>query len=288
VNAKLRLATVATVAAVLIAAGYVVTQLPSLGAGGLLHPGRQRTPKQPPDSCTEASFAGAGVTLRGWRCLTKDNHRGTLVYLHGIADSRGSAAGVVRRFVSRGFDVIAYDSRAHGESDGEACTYGYYEKDDLRRVLDTIAPGPVVLIGTSLGAAVALQAAAEDSRIAAVVAAEVFSDLESVVRDRAPFIFTDAMIRKALALAEIEARFNVAAVSPVRAASRITVPVLVIHGAADVDTPPEHSQRVYDALAGPRRLIMVADANHNRSLTSAVWQHVDQWIDAAVPRRPGR
>jgi hypothetical protein len=32
--------------------------------------------------------------------------------------------------------VIAYDSRAHGESGGDACTYGFFEKEDLRRVLD--------------------------------------------------------------------------------------------------------------------------------------------------------
>ena len=83
----------------------------------------------------------------------------------GVADNRGSGAGIVRRFVDRRFDVIAYDSRAHGDSGGDACTYGYFEKEDLRRVLDTVPPGPVVLIGTSLGAAVALQAAAALARV---------------------------------------------------------------------------------------------------------------------------
>jgi dipeptidyl aminopeptidase/acylaminoacyl peptidase len=38
-------------------------------------------------------------------------------------------------------------------------------------------------------------------------------------------------------------------VSPVRAAARITVPVLLIHGAADVETPPAHSERVRAALS---------------------------------------
>jgi hypothetical protein len=52
-----------------------------------------------------------------------------------------SAVGVIQRFVPRGFDVVAYDSRAHGESDGDACTYGFFEKQDLRRVLDTVRPG---------------------------------------------------------------------------------------------------------------------------------------------------
>ena len=61
---------------------------------------------------------------------------------------------------------VAYDSRAHGESEGDVCTYGFFEKRDLHQVLDSIGPGPIALVGTSRGAAVALQEAAEDARVA--------------------------------------------------------------------------------------------------------------------------
>jgi pimeloyl-ACP methyl ester carboxylesterase len=64
----------------------------------------------------------------------------------------------------------------------------YYEKVDLSRVLDEISgPGPILLLGTSLGAAVALQTAAEDNRVAVVVAVATFSDLRTVASERAPF-----------------------------------------------------------------------------------------------------
>ena len=52
--------------------------------------------------------------------------------------------------------MVAYDSRGHGESGGAFCTYGFLEKRDLRRVIDIMPPRPVVLIGASLGGAVAL------------------------------------------------------------------------------------------------------------------------------------
>jgi pimeloyl-ACP methyl ester carboxylesterase len=94
------------------------------------------------------------------------------------------------RFRKLGFDVVAYDSRANGESEGDACTYGFHEKEDLREVLNSIEKGPVILLGSSLGAAGALQLAASDQRITAVVAAETFSDLRTVVTERAPFFFT--------------------------------------------------------------------------------------------------
>jgi len=49
--------------------------------------------------------------------------------------------------------------------------------------------------------------------------------------------------------------FDVDAVSPARAAASIHVPVLLIYGDADVDTPPDHSRRIFAALNGPKRLI---------------------------------
>ena len=233
-------------------------------------------------------FAGAAVTLAGWRCRASHlsgPRRGTIVYLHGIADNRTSAAGAIVRFMPRGFDVVAYDSRAHGESGGTACSYGFFEKQDLHRVLDTLEPGAIVLLGISLGAAVALQEAAGDARVSGIVAAETFSDLETVASERAPFFFTAGTIKRAFRIAEEQGGFRVDAVSPRHAAALITTPVLLIHGAGDRDTRPEHSQRVFAALAGPKRLILVPGAVHNRSLTPDVWREIEEWIDA-LPGSP--
>ena len=267
---------------VLTVAAVAVNQLPGVGAGALLHPARRRVVAVPPIGCRAATFAGAGVELKGWLCGAIGPHRGSLVYLHGVADNRTSGQGAVARFGPRGFGVVAYDSRAHGESDGNACTYGYFEKQDLRHVIDSLAPGPVVLIGTSLGAAVALQEAADDPRVSAVVAAETYSDLRTVATERAPFFFTPDILRRAFALAEQQARFHVDAVSPVIAAARITVPVMLIHGDADTETPPAHSRRVFAALGGEKRLILVPGAGHNGSLRGEVWDEIDRWLDSVL------
>ena len=275
---------IALAAVLIVVLAVVWRQLPALGAGGLLHPSRTLAGIPPPQNCKSAVFAGAGVTLTGWTCAAGSPARGTIVYLHGIADNRRSATGVIQRFVPRGFDVVAYDSRAHGESGGDACTYGFFEKQDLRRVIDTLGTGPVILIGTSLGAAVALQAAADDPRVRAIVAAETFSDLETVATERAPVFFTAGTIARAFAAAEKEARFQVDEVRPSRSAQRIVAPVLLIHGANDVETPPRHSERVYAALSGPKRLILVPGAGHNGSLQSEVWDQIERWLDELVPK----
>jgi uncharacterized protein len=266
-------------ALVLIGGAVLTIQLPTLAAGGLLYPARHRVNLPAPPGCDDASFDGVGVTLAGWRCAAREYRRATIVYLHGVADNRTSVRGLLRRFTRQGFDVIAYDSRAHGESGGELCTYGYYEKQDLRRVLDTISSGPIVLIGASLGAAVALQAAGEDARVSAVVAAETFSDLRTVARERAPVLLTSRVIRQAFTIAEARGRFSVDAVSPVAAAARVRAPVLLVHGTADVETSPDHSRRVLAALGRQARLILVDGAGHNQALSgTAVWQQIDQWL----------
>jgi uncharacterized protein len=254
---------------------------PSWAASALLHPTRRAVERRP-SSAQDAEFTGVGISLRGWRFRAAGEKRGSLVYLHGVADNRTSAIGVAERFTRRGFDVVAYDSRAHGESDGHFCTYGYYERADLSRVLDTIASRPIVVMGASLGGAVALQTAAEDSRVAAVVAAETFSDLSTVVRERTRFFLRDRTLREALAIAEQRGSFRVADVSPVNSAARIRVPVLLIHGARDTATSPEHSRRVYDALRTTKRFILVPDVGHNQSLNGAVWQEIEEWIDATL------
>ena len=190
------------IATALAAAVIVVGALslaPSIAAGGLLYPERRTVAAAIPAACSNKDFEGDGVILRGWHCTATGKRRGTVVYLHGIADNRGSSAGAVDRFTRKGFDVVAYDSRRHGDSGGDVCTYGFLEKRDLRRVVDGLPPGPVVLMGTSLGAAVALQEAAADPRITSVIAAEAFSDLRTVATERAPWFLPPAVIRKAFA-----------------------------------------------------------------------------------------
>jgi pimeloyl-ACP methyl ester carboxylesterase len=275
--------------ALVLAAALAVAanQLPAVGAGGLLHPSRRPVSKPAPESCHEATVSGADVTLKGWRCTAQGTRVGTLVYLHGVADNRASGVEAIRRFGRRGFDVLAYDSRAHGESGGETCTYGFFEKLDLRRILDTADAGPVVLMGASLGAAVALQHASEDPRVTAVVAAETFSDLRTVATERAPFFFSRSIIARAFETAERQGHFLVDAVSPANAAARITAPVLLIHGAADVDTGPDHSQRVFAGLRGPKRLVIVPGAAHNGSLRAEVWDEIERWVDDVVGRLAG-
>ena len=124
--------------------------------------------------------------------------------------------------------------------------------------------------------------AADDPRVATVVAAETFADLRTIATERAPFFFTHGVISRGLALAEWLGQFKVDGVSPVKAAASLTIPVLLIHGDSDRETPPEHSRRVEAALKGPKWLILVPGAHHSESLRGDVWPDIERWIDRYV------
>ena len=257
---------------------------PSWGANALLHPSRHAVTKQPSRPFEAIDWPGDGVQLKGWWFHTLEKRRGTVVVLHGVSDNRASSLGIADHFLARGFDVLAYDSRAHGESTGDACTYGYYEKHDLSRVLDHLDAGPVVLFGTSMGAAVALQTAAEDPRVSAVVSLAAFSDLRTAAVERAPFFASKGNLADAFKIAEAQGHFRVDEVSPMAAAAHIRVPVMIIHGRADNETPYPHAVRIFAALSEPKRLVAIPDCGHRDCLTGALLGEIDQWMDQVVPR----
>ncbi len=258
--------------------GLVGCMPASWGAGALLHPSRRPLATTRPAGASDVEIQGDGVRLRGWLLRARGPRRGAVVYLHGSADNRASGVHLAGRFQPRGFDVLLYDSRAHGQSEGDACTYGYHEKRDLSRAVDSLGGAPVAVIGVSLGGAVALQAAADDPRIATVVAIAAFSDLRTVAQERAPFFASRRDIAEAFALAERQARFRADEASPLAAAGRIRVPVLLIHGAGYQDTPPSHSQRIFAALGGAKRLRLVP-GGHGDPLPNPVWDEITAWVE---------
>ncbi|MDP2269973.1 MAG: alpha/beta fold hydrolase [Archangium sp.] len=229
-----------------------------------------------------------GIALDGWLFTPPQPPTAVLVFVHGKDINRQHFVAAAQRFVEQGIAVVAFDQRAHGRSTGEFVTYGAKEVGDLRLVIDVALKKwgrelPVVLVGESLGAAVALQTAAVDQRVRAVVAGAAFADLTTVIDDHAPAILGKAGKQKAIDVAEKAAEFHVADISPERSARKITVPTLLLHGSEDTYLPLRHSLRIYEALAGPRELVRLEGVDHIGILLSdEAWRQIDRFVGKAL------
>lgn len=257
---------------------------PKLGAAAIVRPIRRPflAPSLPYEPF-EVRTADA-LTLRGWLFRPEGQPRGLIVFLHGKDDVRTVGLEAAHRFVPEGWLVLLYDQRAHGESDGAYTTYGFREVDDLRRAIDAVGAKHVIVMGTSLGGAVALQAAPEDPRIAGVVAMAPFSDLTTIIREIAgPLAQNQELFTGSLKEAERLTGFEAARISPREAARRISVPVLLAHGTRDTFTVPSHSERIYAALQGPKRYVIVDGATHyDIPYFPALWDVIERWVDSTM------
>ncbi|MBI2618617.1 MAG: alpha/beta fold hydrolase [Ignavibacteriales bacterium] len=213
-----------------------------------------------------------GHLLRGWLVAqTKRKAKGTVIYLHGVGDCKTAGVQLSRLLFRRGFNVFLYDSRAHGESGGAYCTYGYYEKYDVSIAINyllkrrEIRVGKLGVFGTSMGAAVAVQAAAIDDRIKAVVAEACFTDLRTIAVDyqrriiKLPWHF---LRNVALSRSQTIARFKAHEVSPLLDIQKLRIPVLFIHGTEDQLINYEYSKKLYHHANEPKEIVLVPGANH--------------------------
>ena len=121
-----------------------------------------------------------GLKIRGWWIDVNSDR--TLIVMHGYTASRWAfyVKRMIKEAASREFNVLTFDFRAHGESEGKITTFGFYEILDLRAALDWLQPRSqkVCLLGYSMGGIVAVRGLAEDDRPLAGVAdsAPVYAD----------------------------------------------------------------------------------------------------------------
>ncbi len=208
--------------------------------------------------------------------VASDDHhaRGTVLVLHGINSGKYVMTGVGRLLSDNGYRAVLVDLRGHGGSTGQHLTFGVVEKRDLSQVLDALdAEGllqqPVGVYGTSYGAAVGIQLAAEDARVAAVVAVAPFTSMREVVpryvRRYIPGIalLGESIIQHAIDRAGEQAGFNPDEASPRDALSRARAHVLLIHGREDQHIPFEHSERLHEASPRTTDLLIVDGEDHD-------------------------
>lgn len=196
-----------------------------------------------------------GLTLRGW-FIPQKTTRKTIILLHGYPADKGNILPPMS-FLHKDYNLLLFDFRYLGESEGRYSTIGAKEVRDLLAAIEFLKTKGLQEVGVwgfSMGGAVALMSVKETPEIKAVVSESSYASLAHM----APELFKIPILRYPLGyLVGIWVRvflgIDLRDVSPVHAVQNTTTPVLLIHSSTDAVIPFAHARLLQQALeSNPR------------------------------------
>jgi hypothetical protein len=180
-----------------------------------------------------------GLQLGGW-LVPHECPRGSIIFCHGHGRNRGQALGFLRMLHNFRLNILAFDFRGHGDSPGHTETFGQREIHDLVAaegyLRQRFPEQPILLVGISYGAAVALQALPQLPHVRAVWSEGCFSRLSSVVENKfswLPSLLRRPVIASYKVLAWLDCGFWGSEINPIHRIENTHVPIYFCHGMED-------------------------------------------------------
>lgn len=249
---------VLAVALVAPAFGSRVTSLFFAPRAGPVNP-----PRDPALRCEETSFTvGGREKLEAWwfRATAPGAPKAVVLVAHGNGWNLERQWKHVAMLPPRGFEVLLFDYRGFGDSEGRVTRAN--AREDVLAALDVAKSRaaelrvPVVVLGQSMGAALACEAMAGRDDIAAVVLDSPFSSWSGIAADAV----ARGRVTHAIAHAGLWWTLGATGRDPVDAVRDMKVPLLIVAGGADDVTPPRMARALADASHA--ELLLLPDAPH--------------------------
>jgi alpha-beta hydrolase superfamily lysophospholipase len=193
-----------------------------------------------------------GVDLAAWYVPASEPGAPSILLTHGfLVGSKWPMMQLMPWLHDAGYNIMIFDFRGHGDSDPRPTSIGPEEVQDVQAALDWLeAEGVgdrVAGLGMSMGASALVNTALQDGRLDALV-------LDSLFADWGDTDFAEGY--------RLSPEWLVPGVpSPEELLPRIQLPVLIVHGTADILTHPDHAYRLYEAANEPKE-IWVNDSGH--------------------------
>ncbi len=227
-------------------------------------------PSPPPSPLVEVALElASGERVVAW---AHDGDAGgpAVVFFHGNGENLETMrfAGLYDQLAALGTSFLAVDYPGYGRSSGTPSEASLTASGEaaFEWLAERHGGAPKVVLGWSLGAAVAIQTAARKAaEVDGVVLLSAWADLRSLAAVHYPSWL--------VGLGLSDAYDSVAAARSVRA------PVLMIHGAADRIIPIGQGRRLHAALGSSSRFVEVPRAGHNDLLAQpVVWQELAAFL----------
>lgn len=214
-----------------------------------------------------------GVRLHGWYA----RHRAPqaiVLYLHGNAGNLTHRAPLVDLLHDRlRASVLVFDYRGYGRSEGAPMVDGLVlDARAARQYLakrESVAADEMILIGRSLGGAVAVELAANDGA-RALVLESTFASLREVAAAHYPKWAADLVVPDRLDSAACIGKYE--------------GPLLMSHGDADRTIPYAQGRRLFSLANEPKKFFRIRGGDHNDPQPPAYFQELERFVTGAVDR----
>lgn len=234
----------------------------------LFHPWRHPLGDWTTDPTVEDVWFGStdGVRLNGWFAEAR-RPRAVVLYAEGNAGNITGRRWVIGLFRERlGCSVLLFDYRGYGRSEGSPTIEGVLaDARAARRWLagrTGVAEQEIVLVGHSLGGAVAVDLAARDGA-RGLVLENTFASLADVSERHF------GRLTRLLVAGRLD---SVSVIGDYRG------PLLQTHGDADQVVPYESARRLFDAAVGPKSFVEVPGGDHNDAPARAYLDALDRFL----------
>lgn len=125
------------------------------------------------------------LKIKGW-LVRSDGNKATVILCHGIFASMDDRIDCIPFLHQAGYNVVTFDFRNHGRSEGKITTLGYYERLDLRAAVNFIVENKdlsdkIIVWGVSMGSATGLLEASENPHINGVISESSFLSFQQTL-----------------------------------------------------------------------------------------------------------
>lgn len=215
-----------------------------------------------------ASFlTSGGLTLRGW--FIPGKLQKGIILVHGFEANRAKMLKYCRFLNEAGYNILLFDLRYFGESQGEFCSMGYNEKNDIKAAINFLESkgiNDIGIIAESMGGVAVILALEDKINIRCVVLDSVFSDLKKLIlyTGKKDKHLSQWIAMRVVFIIEKRLRVLMEQLSASKAIKKTHVPVYVICGRGDQRVPFSQCEEIY-ASANDPKFFWETDCAHAQS-----------------------
>jgi pimeloyl-ACP methyl ester carboxylesterase len=190
-----------------------------------------------------------------------------VVLFHGLRGNRGRTLERIAFLVKAGYRCIAFDHRAHGQSQGRFTSFGYHESRDVEAIADLVRDHwpdePCAALGISMGAAALCFAAGQWD---ALILESLYTDLASAFRTRVGHaypVWFQRFRRGVIWITERRLGLRLDELAPSRHMHSLApAPLLLLTGSEDPHASPASAAELFQRCQDPRELVFIPGAGH--------------------------